>query len=107
MFLSVLFNSLGANIRDALMDAARTPQWAAAVHDPALMADPVNRAVIESLQHPVAGGVLDRVQDDSSIISQMADVFAHPFKVGFAESMDSVFLLAVGRGCRWRSWSCC
>ena len=96
VFLSVLFNSLGTNIRDALMEAVRTPQWAAAVHDPALMSDPVNKAVIESLQHPVAGGVLDRVQDDSSIISQMADVFAHPFKVGFAASMDSVFLLASG-----------
>ena len=38
--------------------------------------------------------MLAQVQNDSSIIQQMPPVLAHPFKAGFAESMDTVFLLA-------------
>jgi hypothetical protein len=38
--------------------------------------------------------VLAKVQDDSSIIDQMHPVLAHPFKAGFADSMDQVFLFA-------------
>jgi hypothetical protein len=36
------------------------------------------------------------VQDDSSIINRMSPVIAHPFKVGFADSMSLVLL---GGGC--------
>ena len=43
--------------------------------------------------------VVAQVQDDSSFIEDLLDpVLAHPFKVGFAESMDLVFLLAAGVG---------
>ena len=38
------------------------------------------------------------MQDDSSIIDRMNPVIAHPFKVGFAESMNTVFLMAAGVG---------
>ena len=38
--------------------------------------------------------MLAKVQDDSSIIDQMHPVLAHPFKAGFADSMDQVFLFA-------------
>lgn len=35
-----------------------------------------------------------RVQDDSSIISKMSDVVAHPFKVGFSDSISQIFIAA-------------
>jgi len=34
------------------------------------------------------------VQDDSSIIGRMNAVLAHPFTVGFADSLATVFLIA-------------
>ena len=34
------------------------------------------------------------MHDDSSFIQKLSPALAHPFKVGFAESMDTVFLLA-------------
>ncbi len=95
VFLSVLFNGLGDNIKTAIAGAAKTPEWTAAVQDPTVMANPANQSLIDSLQHPSArGGVVESVQNDSSVIGKLSDVFAHPFKVGFAESMDTVFLLA-------------
>lgn len=99
IFLSLLFGSVGGNIQDAVRHDSRTAAWAQTVQDPAVMADPVNRSVVESLTHPTPdGGVLGQVQDDSSIIGQMDPVLAHPFKVGFATSMRSVFLIAGGVG---------
>jgi EmrB/QacA subfamily drug resistance transporter len=82
IFLSVLFSTVGGNIQDAIEAEAQTPQWQQAV---------------------AAGGGLDpsvvaKVQDDSSVIDTLDPVFAHPFKVGFAESMDLVFMLAAGVG---------
>ncbi|WP_085873772.1 MULTISPECIES: MDR family MFS transporter [unclassified Nocardioides] len=82
IFLSVLFSTVGGNIQDEIQAEAQTPQWQQAV---------------------AAGGGLDpsvvaKVQDDSSFIDTLDPVFAHPFKVGFAESMDLVFVLAAGVG---------
>ncbi|MFN8192432.1 MAG: MDR family MFS transporter [Nocardioidaceae bacterium] len=97
VFLSVLFNGLGANIKDAIAKAVTTPAWQQAVQDPTVMANPANKSLIESLQNPASGGgFIDSVQNDSSVINRLGDVFAHPFKVGFAESMDQVFLMAGG-----------
>lgn len=95
VFLSLLFGSVGANISQALQDEAQTPAFQRVVSDPAVRADPLDGAVIASLEDPTAdGGVLAKVQDDSSIIEEMNPVLAHPFKVGFATSMSTVFGLA-------------
>lgn len=95
VFLSVLFSSVGANIADALREDARTDAWAQTVRDPDVLADPIDGQVIRELEHPTpGGGVLARVQDDSSIIDRMDPVLAHPFKQGFADSMARVFLIA-------------
>jgi len=42
--------------------------------------------------------VFERVQDDSSIIERMNPVLSHPFKVGFADSISSVFWVSGGLG---------
>ena len=82
VFLSVLFSSVGGNISEAIAHDSRTPAWQQAV----------------ASGHGLDPQVVAQVQDDSSVIDTMDPVIAHPFKVGFAESMDTVFLLAAGVG---------
>jgi EmrB/QacA subfamily drug resistance transporter len=94
VFLSILFSSVGANIAERVREDSRTAAWQQVVHD----VDPhsIDGQVVASLtgQAGPGGGVLAKVQDDSSIIDQMDPVLAHPFKAGFADSMDQVFLIA-------------
>jgi EmrB/QacA subfamily drug resistance transporter len=82
VFLSVLFSSVGANIADAIKEESQTAAWQQAV----------------AAGHGPDPAVVAQVQDDSSVIDRMDPVIAHPFKVGFAESMDTVFLLAAAVG---------
>jgi len=99
VFLSVLFGTVGGNIADSVRDASQTQAWQQTVQDPRMQRDPLDGAVVRELAHPTPdGGVLAKVQDDSSIIDRMNPVLAHPFKEGFATSMDLVFRLAAGVG---------
>jgi hypothetical protein len=82
IFLSVLFSTVGGNIQEAIETESQTPAW--------------QQAVAEG--HGLDPSVVEKVQDDSSFIDRLHPVIAHPFKVGFAESMDQVFLLAAGVG---------
>jgi hypothetical protein len=82
IFLSVLFSTVGGNIRDAVEVESQTPAFQQAVAD----------------GHGLTPDMIDRMQDDSSFIETLHPAIAHPFKVGFAESMDLVFLLAAGVG---------
>jgi hypothetical protein len=88
VFLSLLFSTLGDNIKGAFTSAAGDPAFRQA------LADPANSALRESLRS--GGGVLDQVQNDSSVINTFPAVLAHPFQVGFADSMSLVLL---GGGC--------
>jgi EmrB/QacA subfamily drug resistance transporter len=88
VFLSLLFSTLGDNIKNAFAAAAAQPDFQRA------LADPANSALRQSLQS--GGGVLAKVQNDSSVINGFPAVLAHPFKVGFADSMSLVLL---GGGC--------
>ena len=78
VFLSLLFSTVGDNIKNAIAQASTTPAW----------------------QQATAGGqgldpkLAQQVQNDSSVIETLNPVIAHPFKVGFAESMSTVFLCA-------------
>ena len=82
IFLSVLFGGVGQNIATATAEESQTPAYQEAV----AAGDGVDATVIA------------QVQDDSSIIDTLNPVIAHPFKVGFAESMNTVFLIAAGVG---------
>ncbi len=82
IFLSVLFSTVGGNIKTAIQADAQTPEW--------------QRTVAGG--HPFDPSVAAQFKDDSSFIEKLPPVFAHPFKVGFAESMDLVFMLAAGVG---------
>ncbi|GHE01042.1 MFS transporter [Streptomyces alanosinicus] len=95
IFLSVLFSTVGDKIGSAFRDAARTPAFQAALHDPAVRADPANKPVLQMLSHPGAsGGSGSGVLDDSSFIQRLDPRLAQPFKAGFTDSMQLVFLIA-------------
>jgi hypothetical protein len=96
VFLSILFSSVGANIATHIREDAQTQAWQQVVTDPDLDPNSLDGQVVASLhgRGGAHGGVLGQVQDDSSIIDRMNPVLAHPFKAGFAESMDTVFRIA-------------
>ena len=82
IFLSILFSTVGPNISTALDEAATTPEFQQGV----AQVGGLDESVVES------------IQDDSSVLETLPDAVAHPFRVGFAESMDLVFLSAAGVG---------
>jgi EmrB/QacA subfamily drug resistance transporter len=96
VFLSVLFSTVVDRIRNAFVEAAATPAFQQALHDPAVASDPANRPVLSALrsggQAAAGGGSLN----DSSFINQLDPRLARPFLVGFASSIDTVFLCAAG-----------
>ncbi|HZE49424.1 MAG TPA: MDR family MFS transporter [Jatrophihabitantaceae bacterium] len=79
VFLSILFSAAPTKISSAYDSAARTPayQAAAAAHPDQVTA----------LQHDLSGGL-----NDTSFVQQLNHVLTHPFKVGFAQAMDLVFI---------------
>ncbi len=91
VFLSLLFSTLGDNIKTAFTEATPAIQRAAAAGQ--IPHTALNDQVLAGLKNPgQGGGVFASVQDDSSIISKMSSTLAHPFKVGFADSMSLVLL---------------
>jgi EmrB/QacA subfamily drug resistance transporter len=91
VFLSLLFSTLGGNIASAFESAAPGIAKASAAGD--IPHTHLNDQVLAGLHNSAeGGGVFASVQNDSSIINQMSSVIAHPFKVGFADSMSLVLL---------------
>ncbi|SMD15387.1 MFS transporter [Kibdelosporangium aridum] len=88
VFLSVLFSTVGDKIRDAFTRIAPTPSFQAALTDPAVLANPDNRQVIEGLQ----GGGVGNVLQDSSFLQRIDARLARPFLEGFTDSIQMVFL---------------
>ncbi|MGW3205618.1 MFS transporter [Streptomyces sp. NPDC001135] len=95
VFLSVLFSTVGDKIGSAFRAASGTPGFQAALQDPAVRSNPANAPVLEMFQHPRAGGGSGSgVLDDSSFIQRLDPRLAQPFKAGFTDSMQLVFLIA-------------
>src|SRR3954452_9843740 len=90
VFLSLLFSTLGDNIKNAFKSAAPGIQQAASAGQ--IPHSTVNDQVLAGLQNPGHGEVFSSVQNDSSIIGRMDQVLAHPFQVGFSDSMSLVLL---------------
>ncbi|WP_433785761.1 MFS transporter [Actinomycetospora sp. CA-101289] len=88
VFLSILFSTVGDNIRTAFATAIGTPAFQAAAADPAVQANPANAVAL----NPATGAA--QVVQDSSVLQRMDSRLAEPFLVGFADSMDLVFLVA-------------
>jgi EmrB/QacA subfamily drug resistance transporter len=92
VFLSLLFNTLGDNVKSAFLAASKTPEFLAAMKDPNVLANPVNAQFVKALSSGDTSA-LASVSSDSSIINKLDPVLSHPFKVGFSQSMDTVFLV--------------
>jgi EmrB/QacA subfamily drug resistance transporter len=84
VFLSVLFNVLPGKISHAFDTARGTPEF-----QQALQQHPDQARI---LQNATAGG---GDLSDTSWINKLSDVVAHPFKVGFSDGIQTVFLMAL------------
>ena len=99
-FLSLLFSRVTDTIRDALIQAAATPEFRTAVGEAAQSSDPTVAGLARGLASgdgSAAGGVLE----DTSFIQKLPTALGDPFRIGFSDAMDQVFvaagvLLAVG-----------
>jgi EmrB/QacA subfamily drug resistance transporter len=89
VFLSILFSTVGANIADEFAKASQTTAFQQVVANPT----PADAAILGN-----GSAAATQVQSDSSFIDTLSPVLAHPFKQGFADSMDVVFLIGAGVG---------
>ncbi|MGX1807686.1 MDR family MFS transporter [Nocardia sp. NPDC055321] len=95
VFLSIMFAQVGPNISTELRSAATDPAFQSAIVQGTHSDNAAEAALATGLatQNPEAAA---KVLDDSSVIQQLSPTLAHPFKVGFANAMDTVFLAAAG-----------
>ena len=69
-----------------------TAPFQAALKDPQVLADPVNRRVVDAVTG--GGGLPKGALDDTSFLSQLDDRLARPFLQGFSSAIDLVFTSA-------------
>ncbi|HEU0089500.1 MAG TPA: MFS transporter [Pseudonocardiaceae bacterium] len=93
-FLAVLFATVGNRIVEAFRTTAVTPEFQAALADPAVRADPANDIVLHAIANGGINGNAGGVLQDSSFLQQIDPRLARPFLIGFSDAMDLVFLLA-------------
>jgi EmrB/QacA subfamily drug resistance transporter len=91
VFLSVLFSTLTGNISHDVRTASATPAFQQAIAE-----HPDQAAIFSSSKgsdtHNGPAGALE----DTSFINRLDDRLAAPFRSGFSDSMDLIFLLAAG-----------
>jgi EmrB/QacA subfamily drug resistance transporter len=84
VFLSVLFSLLPDKIRSAFTAAQSTPQFQAAARS-----HPQDLQALQAAQQSGSSSL-----NDTSFLERLDAALAHPFKVGFSDSMSVVFLVA-------------
>ncbi|WP_232661124.1 MFS transporter [Pseudonocardia sp. TRM90224] len=92
VFLSIVFSTVTGNIGDEFRTAAASPQFQAALADPAVRADPANRPVLAALSGG-GDGAASSVLTDSSFLQRIDERLARPFLAGFTDSMTLTFLI--------------
>ncbi|MDL9938590.1 MDR family MFS transporter [Gordonia sp. ABSL1-1] len=98
VFFSLLFSLMGPNIKDEMTSAAQTPEFRTAVVEAAHSDDGQVRGFAEALieanqQGGGASASSDSVMADTSVIDKLPVALGDPIKTGFANSMDTVFLV--------------
>jgi len=91
VFLSVLFSTVGHNIGTQYAKAGKTSAFQAVASSPAVTSDPGNKPLLSILNgQKLSSSSLN----DTSFLKHADKRLAHPFFVGFSNSMDVIFLLA-------------
>ncbi|AYJ50940.1 DHA2 family efflux MFS transporter permease subunit [Rhodococcus sp. P1Y] len=91
VFLSMLFTQLTPKTTDALVTASATPEFQSAVQAASTSGDPLETGFADALiarDPSIAGSALV----DSSFIQKLDSALAEPFRIGFSDAMDYVFL---------------
>ncbi len=91
VFLSMLFTQLTPKTGEALVAASTKPEFQDAVKSAATSGDPLQSGFANAIiaEDPsVAGSALV----DSSFMQKLDSALAEPFKIGFSDAMDYVFL---------------
>ncbi|WP_062300345.1 MDR family MFS transporter [Demequina maris] len=94
VFLSMLFSAAPGDIGAAFATAAKDPAFQQVVADPATVANPADKAVIDAIE---AGGVTadsGLSLDDTSFLQEIDPVLAEPFRVGFSDAITGVLLFS-------------
>ncbi|GAA5169950.1 MDR family MFS transporter [Pseudonocardia eucalypti] len=88
VFLSILFGTVSGKITEAFRATAGSPDLAAALADPSVRADPVDRPILDAVASGTPGSVS---LDDTSFLNHLDPRLAQPFLDGFAASMSLTF----------------
>jgi predicted MFS family arabinose efflux permease len=86
IFLTIFFSGAARHVSTNVQAAAQTPQFQAALRDPA-------NGVIARALRAISGGSTSQL-NDTSFLQHGALVLREPFLAGFAQAMDRVFLVA-------------
>ncbi len=93
VFLSVLFSTAGGNIAHAYQNAAKSASFRALTTDPSVTSAAGNKPLLAILNgRKLSSSSLN----DTTFLKHADKRLAHPFFVGFSNSMDLIFLLAAG-----------
>ncbi|MDQ3887207.1 MAG: MFS transporter, partial [Actinomycetota bacterium] len=95
-FLAILFATVGNRIVEAFRVTVGTPEFQAAVADPAVRADSANAIMLQAMQDGRISGNVGGVLQDSSFLQHIDPRLARPFLIGFSDAMDLVFLVGAG-----------
>jgi EmrB/QacA subfamily drug resistance transporter len=91
VFLSVLFSTAGGNIAHAYKNAAKSASFQSLTTDPTVTSAAGNKPLLAILNgQKLSSSSLN----DTSFLKHADKQLAHPFFVGFSNSMDVIFLLA-------------
>lgn len=94
VFLSILFNRLSDTIGNAFKDTTIQAGIKEALSDPAVISDPNNAEFVKSLQGGDMASLSERLNTDSSFLTNLDPRLARPFLVGFSEAGVTVFWAA-------------
>ncbi|WP_291382044.1 MDR family MFS transporter [Demequina sp.] len=96
VFLSILFGTVGGDIGNEISAASQTPAFQQVVSDPATLTNPVDAAIIQTLQAGSIDGAQDAglSLDDTSFLKEANPVLASPFREGFADAITRVLLIS-------------
>ena len=92
VFLTILFSLVPEKIAAAMRTVAPTPEFQAALRDPA-NAEFARQMAQSQASGDASAAASSGVLQDSSFLSTLDDRLAKPFLMGFSEAMDHVFLV--------------